>query len=193
MGLPLREERVGKARRAQTSPKTFYWPLCNSILTLPTPTSLAPPRPLIYKPYVPVSLPAPVCPRLQLLPLITRGPEVLGNWEEPRASRVQRCSAGPLPPFRKFRGPPWTFQGLMSITCSKIGSCPPFKNLISVVAPQEQFQTAWPKPSTSLRTFKPRMGRSLARTHTARHYFTTLPFHPDSTEKGKELGPGAWP
>ena len=41
----------------------------------PTPAS-----PLIYKPYVPGSLPVPtVCPKLQLFPLITRRPEVLGN------------------------------------------------------------------------------------------------------------------
>lgn len=108
-------------------PKAFFWPLCNLVFTVPTQTSLAPPRPLIYKPYVPVSLSAPVCLRLQLLPLITQGPEVLGNWEEPRARGVQGCSAGPLPLLRRFRGPPWTFQGLTPRTCSKTGSCPHFK------------------------------------------------------------------
>lgn len=140
---------------------------------LPSPCSSAPPSPLIYKPYVPVSPPAPtVCSELQLLPLITQGAEVLEIGEGPRASGVQGCSVAPLPALLgNLLGLPMDTAGPGAQTLLPKPVAVPIKKLTFRSGPRSNARPPGRGPQSQRRTFKegtPERGSDSARSH-SRH------------------------
>lgn len=76
-----------------------------------------------------------VYPKLQLLPLITRGPVVLGNWEGPGQAEFKGARPCPSPCSGTSRDSPWTLQGLMDRTCSELRSRPWLKFQFPLLLP----------------------------------------------------------